>query len=350
LKIDSQSGISDLTSIDELLEHLIFKSHSDIVKTDINEFVLNLKNAITLKSSSDIYIELQKLDSHANLNDHLRKVNLDMLGESKKYFLGFVKTTEDVKKSHAFFKIPILKSFYFLYLFLLRRFIPKLFLIKHLPFLKTLRIYSQAEIMGRLHYNGFKIIEFDKLANNLHYFFASREDFPNSHFVQEGLLIHLRRIGKSGKKFKVYKFRTMHPYSEFIHEYMIENHGFNEKGKINNDFRTSGWGVFLRRTWLDELPQLINVLKGDMKIFGVRPVSESYFKTLPPEFQFIRNQQKPGCIPPYLVFSNGSTKDQVVEAEKIYLKKCIGNKTFWIDLKYTLVAINNILLKGKRSS
>lgn len=350
MKIDSQSGISDLTSIDELLEHLIFKSHSDIVKTDINEFVLNLKNAITLKSSSDIYIELQKLDSHANLNDHLRKVNLDMLGESKKYFLGFVKTTEDVKKSHAFFKIPILKSFYFLYLFLLRRFIPKLFLIKHLPFLKTLRIYSQAEIMGRLHYNGFKIIEFDKLANNLHYFFASREDFPNSHFVQEGLLIHLRRIGKSGKKFKVYKFRTMHPYSEFIHEYMIENHGFNEKGKINNDFRTSGWGVFLRRTWLDELPQLINVLKGDMKIFGVRPVSESYFKTLPPEFQFIRNQQKPGCIPPYLVFSNGSTKDQVVEAEKIYLKKCIGNKTFWIDLKYTLVAINNILLKGKRSS
>lgn len=350
LKIDSLNGVSDSSSIDELLEQLILKVDSDNAKTDTNEFVLKFKNALTLKSNFDIYMELQRLDSRSNLNEHLKKVNLEMLRESKKYFLGLVKTTEDVKKSSYFFKIPIVKSIYFTYLFLFRRLIPKLSLLKKIPFIKSLRIYSQGEIMGRLHYSGFKIIEFDKLGNNLHYFLAKRDDFPNSYSVQEGLLIKLKRIGKDGKKIKVYKFRTMHPYSEFIHEYMIENHGFNEKGKINNDFRTSGWGMFLRKTWLDELPQLINVFKGEMKLFGVRPVSESYFNTLSTEYQSIRNHQKPGCIPPYLVFSTSSTKDKVVEAEKIYLKQCEENKTFWLDFKYTLIAINNIILKGKRSS
>lgn len=350
MKSDFQNETLDSLSVDYLLEQLISKVDSEGIKLNISEFVSNFKKALNLSSNSEIYIELKSLDTNTNINKHLQKVNKEMLHESKKYYLGLVKTTEDIKKSSIFFKVPFLRLIFFSYLFFFRRFIPKISIIKRLTFIQAMRIYSQAEIMGRLHYCGFKIMQFDRLNNNLHYFLVTRENIPNKNKVQEGLLIKLNRIGKSGKKISVYKFRTMHPYSEFIHEYMIKHYGFNEKGKVKNDFRTSGWGMFLRRTWLDEIPQAINVFKGDMKIFGVRPVSESYFQTLDPEFQSIRIEQMPGCIPPYLVFSKDSTKEQVVESEKIYLNKCKSNKTFWIDLKYTTIAIQNILIKGRRSS
>ena len=73
----------------------------------------------------------------------------------------------------------------------------------------------------------------------------------------------MNRVGKKGKIIGVYKFRTMHPYSEFIHDYIIKTNGYNAKGKIKDDFRTSRWGKIMRKYWIDEIPQLYNVLKGE---------------------------------------------------------------------------------------
>ena len=83
-----------------------------------------------------------------------------------------------------------------------------------------------------------------------------------------------RRIGKNGKEIKIWKFRTMVPNAEeliksFTPEQMKE---FKENFKLENDPRITKIGKILRKTSLDELPQLINILKGELSIIGPRPV------------------------------------------------------------------------------
>ena len=83
-----------------------------------------------------------------------------------------------------------------------------------------------------------------------------------------------KRIGKNGKTIGIYKFRTMVPNAEeliksFTPEQMRE---FKENFKLENDPRITKVGKILRKTSLDELPQLINILKGDLSIVGPRPV------------------------------------------------------------------------------
>ena len=82
------------------------------------------------------------------------------------------------------------------------------------------------------------------------------------------------RIGKNGKNIKIYKFRTMvtnaeELIKEFTPEQMKE---YKENYKLTNDPRITKIGKFLRKTSLDELPQLINIIKGDLSIIGPRPV------------------------------------------------------------------------------
>lgn len=82
------------------------------------------------------------------------------------------------------------------------------------------------------------------------------------------------RTGKNGKRFKIYKFRTMVPNAE---ELKVKLAHLNELQwpdfKITNDPRITRCGKIMRKTSLDELPQLINVLKGDMSLVGPRPTS-----------------------------------------------------------------------------
>ena len=84
------------------------------------------------------------------------------------------------------------------------------------------------------------------------------------------------RIGKDGKPFRFYKFRTMVPDAErILHEELFKDPAilaeYQQNKKLKNDPRITKMGKFLRRTSLDEFPQFINVLKGDMSIIGNRP-------------------------------------------------------------------------------
>jgi lipopolysaccharide/colanic/teichoic acid biosynthesis glycosyltransferase len=82
------------------------------------------------------------------------------------------------------------------------------------------------------------------------------------------------RTGKGGRRFSMYKFRTMIPGAEELKDqYAHLNELQWPDFKITDDPRTTPVGRFLRRTSLDELPQLINVLKGDMSLVGPRPTS-----------------------------------------------------------------------------
>ena len=94
-------------------------------------------------------------------------------------------------------------------------------------------------------------------------------DFHRIIFVQ-------KRIGKNGKEFDFYKFRSMVPNAdEILFKLMEENEEirkeYQENKKLKDDPRITKVGKFIRRFSIDELPQLINVLKGDMTLIGNRP-------------------------------------------------------------------------------
>ncbi len=131
-------------------------------------------------------------------------------------------------------------------------------------------------------------------------------------------IIKLNRVGQHGKIIKVYKLRTMHPYSEYLQDFLIKMNGYNKKGKPANDFRVTRWGKIFRSFWLDEFPQLWNVLKGEMKLVGLRPLSRVRFNEFPEDLKKERIKFKPGCFPPYVAL-NMPDCNANIEAERIYI-------------------------------
>lgn len=97
------------------------------------------------------------------------------------------------------------------------------------------------------------------------------EDYKSCIFRQE-------RIGKDGKIFEIYKFRTMSSDADKQLSELLENSNkqkeWKEYQKFKDDPRVTPIGLFLRRTSIDESPQFVNVLKGDMSIIGPRPLVE----------------------------------------------------------------------------
>ena len=86
------------------------------------------------------------------------------------------------------------------------------------------------------------------------------------------------RIGKDGKEFEIYKFRTMTPDAEEQLNKLLENSDnkkeWEEYHKFKDDPRVTPMGLFLRKSSIDEFPQFINVLSGDMSVIGPRPLVE----------------------------------------------------------------------------
>jgi len=241
---------------------------------------------------------------------------------------------------------------YFTLEFLLKRVFPKLDITKRHYFNITKgkgRLMSKAEGLGRLVSCGFKVMDYKNI-NGLTYFVVKKVNEPQyDKNPSYGPLYKMPRIGKNGKIIKVYKFRTMHPFSEYLQDYVLKANGYAESGKPAEDFRIPTWARFIRNYWFDELPQLINVLKGDMKLVGIRPVSERYFQDIPKEMQKLRLTQKPGCIPPYVALNRNGNVMSVLQSEKEYLEEKI-KFPYTTDTKYFFKAIFNIIFRHKRSA
>ena len=211
------------------------------------------------------------------------------------------------------------------------------------------RLYSRAEILGRICRAGFKI-EKDGLENGALHIVATKRSEPlERDDTCESPLFRMMRTGKDGKLIKVYKFRTMHSYSQYIQDYVYEHNKLDHSGKLTNDFRVNIWGRLFRSAWFDEFPMILNVLKGDMKWVGVRPLTPHFFSLYTPEMQELRSKVKPGLLPPlYYERKTPIGLDEVQESERRYIEAYLEHP-FRTDWKYFWGIVSNILLRSKRS-
>lgn len=232
------------------------------------------------------------------------------------------------------------------------RMCPKLRLTKKLYFALTKgrnRSFSRVEILGRMYRAGFEVIDEDIRDSQLfvvghRYKEAITDDTPNVTPI-----IKLKRVGLDGKTFGVYKFRTMFSYSEYLQEYVYQHNQLRSGGKFANDYRINFWGKLLRACWLDEFPMVINLFKGQMKLVGVRPLSQHYFSLYTPEMQELRTRTKPGLLPPfYYEKVTPVTLEDVQESEKRYLEAYL-KAPFKTDWRYFWGIIRNILFGHKQS-
>ncbi len=148
------------------------------------------------------------------------------------------------------------------------------------------------------------------------------------------------RIGKNGKSFKFYKFRTMVPDADKMLEPLLpKNEMTGPVFKIKDDPRITRVGRFIRKTSIDELPQLWNVLKGDMSLVGPRP-------PLPREVKMYNDYQKqrllvtPGitCYWQVQPKRNSLTFDQWLEWDLKYIRE----RSFFTDVKIMFKTIGAV--------
>ena len=170
-------------------------------------------------------------------------------------------------------------------------------------------------------------------------------------FTSKGSMIFTqKRIGKNGKVFMMYKFRTMYVGAEKDrNEYKKLNEADGPVFKIRKDPRFVGIGRFLARTGLDELPQLVNILKGEMNFVGPRPLPVYEYNKLKP-WQKKRQLVLPGITSSWVI--NGKHKisfDKWMKSDLEYVKK----KSFFYDIEIlakTFLMVLNIILKSLLSS
>ena len=308
--------------------------------TPLNIENLQIKNIRTI-------INLKKVNDMRYINKFFETVNKKL--PEAGIFMGCAETNKQrykrisAKFSHFIGKIAIILDF------ILTRIILKLPCIKYIYFSLTQgrgQMLSKAEVLGRLIRCGFEIIEFKEI-NDLTYFVVMKTSEPKHDNPSFYPIYRKPMIGKDGRIINVYKFRTTHPYSEYIEDFVLSYIWNYEIDEIpSEDIRLTKWGKFMKKFWLDELPQLINVLKGEMVLVGTRPLSKEDYSNYPDDLKAIRNKYKQGCIPPYIALLK-SGKQQSIEADRIFLKEMEKNP-YTTKIKYFSKAIYNIVSKRIR--
>lgn len=151
------------------------------------------------------------------------------------------------------------------------------------------------------------------------------------------------RCGRDGKPFKMYKFRSMYIDAERKLEELLQNNEMDGPAfKIKDDPRITRVGHFIRKTSIDELPQLVNILKGDMSIVGPRPA-------LPREVEQYRDIWKqrmyitPGltCYWQIAPHRNEISFDEWMAMDMKYIEE----RSFWIDWKIIFMTVKAVVCK-----
>ncbi|NIM17551.1 MAG: hypothetical protein GTO45_36520 [Candidatus Aminicenantes bacterium] len=321
----------------------------DILKAEVIDTGNPYNVEILPDQSLEFFMNLHTLNNYRRVNRYLIEVNRKI-----KHQGIFAGKFEPCEKRHVYFlkNYPrLLANVLYFFDFTWKRVFPKLPLLKRIYFVMTRgkdRVFSMAEALGRLYFCGFEIVSLE-IVDNLVYFIAQKIKEPeNDTNPSYGLLFKQKRLGKNRKIIHIYKIRTMHPYSEYIHQYIYMRNKLDEKGKIKDDFRITAWGKVFRKLFIDEIPMVFNWMKGDLKLVGVRPLSETFFNTYPEDLQNERIRYKPGLIPPYYADMPNSI-DEVLTSERQYLKR-YAKHPIRTNFAYFFKAIKNILFHHARSS
>lgn len=290
----------------------------------------------------------QRINDIPRINKFLERANENL---EKGDYLLICMETKDSRRMRILNKFPrMISRPYYILDFILKRVFPKWKVTKKIYFWITKgrnRVISLTEGLGRLVSCGFEIIDYQRVGY-LTYILSQKKSAPVYDMRPTyGPLVGLKRIGKNGELFTVYKLRTMHPYSEYLQDFVFSKNNLQKGGKIKNDFRVTGWGKLFRKLWIDELPMFINYFKGEMKLVGVRPLSKHYFSLYPESIQQLRTKVKPGLIPPFYA-DLPDTLPEIIESERAYLESHLKNP-IRTDIRYFFKAIYNILVKRARS-
>jgi lipopolysaccharide/colanic/teichoic acid biosynthesis glycosyltransferase len=319
-------------------------SHTKFLITTTSFNIENLED-----HSTKCIVNLKKINDIRFVNKFQEAVN-EKLPHGGLY-IGLVETQEQRRYRLLRKFVPGFAHIYFIFDFIFKRVFPKMPIFKKIYFFVTNgrnRVMSKAEALGRLASCGFKIVEVKEIGN--YTYFVGKKDRQPCYDLNPsyGPLFAMNRIGKDGKIIRVYKFRTMYPYAEYLQEYVYEQNKLAAGGKFADDFRITTWGGFMRRFWLDELPMIINLFKGEMKIVGVRPLSKHYFSLYSKELQEKRIYSKPGLLPPFYV-DMPNTLDEIIDSELKYLR-AYEKRPMLTDLRYFFSICGNILVKRLRSN
>jgi exopolysaccharide biosynthesis polyprenyl glycosylphosphotransferase len=138
------------------------------------------------------------------------------------------------------------------------------------------------------------------------------------------------RVGMRGRRFRFHKFRSMYVDAESrLSEVLAHNETDGPVFKMRNDPRVTKVGAFLRRTSLDELPQLINVLRGDMSLVGPRPPLPREVEQYRPG-DYVRLEVKPGLTCLWQICGRSQVGfDRWMEYDREYVTKM----SLWLDLQ-----------------
>jgi exopolysaccharide biosynthesis polyprenyl glycosylphosphotransferase len=144
------------------------------------------------------------------------------------------------------------------------------------------------------------------------------------------------RIGKKGKTFRMYKFRSMKvsengdaKREKMMIEFIGGGKGNNGAGKVIDNSRVTGIGKILRKTSFDELPQLINVIKGEMSLVGPRPALPYEYHAMK-DWHRERGKMLPGCTGFWQVYGRGSTSFDDMVMMDLYMME---NMSPWLYLQ-----------------
>ncbi len=165
---------------------------------------------------------------------------------------------------------------------------------------------------------------------------AVKIDSPGPVFFRQ------RRCGKEGREFTMYKFRTMRSDAQSLQDKLKERNNVDgPMFKIKNDPRLTRLGRFLRKTSLDELPQLWNVLKGDMSLVGPRPLVMDEMK-FSPSWRDIRLKVKPGITGLWQISGRSTSPfSGWIKYDIYYVRHC----SLLLDLKILLKTVRVVLKK-----
>lgn len=164
------------------------------------------------------------------------------------------------------------------------------------------------------------------------------------------ILYRQKRIGRNGTEFEMFKFRSMYVknddsrHREAIKHYMNGSKRKNDTNspyKIHDDPRVTKVGKFIRATSIDEIPQFLNVLRGDMSLVGPRP-------PLPFEVELYNSRHKlrlsgnPGLTGPWQVYGRSCVNfENMVEMDIAYLQQ----QSLWEDIKLILLTVPVVITK-----